>query len=150
MVKQVILLLLSIFLVSCASRKVAISKTEIKTHIDSVVTEKKDSISVKNNAIYINEQTNEIEILPIDSTRSIFIDGKEFKNAIIRYKKTNKATIDTSKLVVLQSIQKVIEVKKDISTNTFDKRVEKKANYWVYLYIMLIAGLVYLIKRYFF
>jgi hypothetical protein len=143
-------LFISIFLVSCASRKVAISKTEIKTHIDSVVTEKKDSISIKNNAIYITEQTNEIEILPIDSTKSIFIDGKEFKNAIIRFKKTNKNVIDTSKSVVLQSIQKVVQVKKDISTKTFEKQVDKKANYWVYLYIMIIAGLVYLIKKYFF
>ena len=143
-------LFISIFLVSCASRKVAITKTEIKTHIDSVVAEKKDSISIKKNAIYITEQTNEIEILPIDSTKSIFIDGKEFKNAVIRFKKTNKNVIDTSKSVVLQSIQKVVQVKKDISTKTFDKQVDKKANYWVYLYIMLIAGLVYLIKRYFF
>jgi hypothetical protein len=143
-------LFISIFLVSCASRKVAISKTEIKTHIDSVVTEKKDSISIKNNAIYITEQTNEIEILPIDSTKSIFIDGKEFKNAIIRFKKTNKNVIDTSKSVVLQSIQKVVQVKKDISTKTFEKQVDKKANYWVYFYIMIIAGLVYLIKKYFF
>jgi hypothetical protein len=143
-------LFISVFLISCASRKVDISKTEIKAHIDSVVTEKKDSISVKKNAIYTTEQTNEIEILPIDSTKSIFIDGKEFKNAIIRYKKTNKAIIDTSKTIVLKSIQKVIQVKKDISTKTFDKQVDKKANYWVYLYIMIIAGLVYLIKRYFF
>ena len=138
MAKHLILLLLSISLFSCASRKVTINKTQIETKIDSVAVEKKDSVSVKQNAISIKENIDEVEIVPIDSTQPIIIGDKKYYNAILRIKKTRRQVLDTSKVTVSQSYEKKVSVKKDLKSKVFDKKVEKKANYWVLLWLLLI------------
>ena len=138
MAKHLILLLLSVSLFSCASRKVAVNKTQIETKIDSVAVEKKDSVSVKQNAISIKENIDEVEIVPIDSTQPIIIGDKKYYNAILRIKKTRRQVLDTSKVTVSQSYEKKVSVKKDLKSKVFDKKVEKKANYWVLLWLLLI------------
>jgi len=49
---------------SCASRKVDVSKTEIKTNTDSTAITKTDSISITNNNIKYTENYSELEIKP--------------------------------------------------------------------------------------
>jgi hypothetical protein len=114
MAKHFILLLLSFSLFSCASRKVAVNKTQIEKKIDSVAVEKKDSVSVKQNAISIKENIDEVEIVPIDSTQPIIIGDKKYYNAILRIKKTRRQVLDTSKVTVSQSYEKVVSVKRNI------------------------------------
>lgn len=138
MAKHLILLLLSFSLFSCASRKVAINKTQVETHTDSTVVEKKDSVSVQQNAISIKENVDEVEIVPIDSTQPIIIGDKKYYNAILRIKKTRRHVVDTSKITVSQSYDKKVSVKKDLKSKVFDKKVDKKPNYWVLLWLLFI------------
>ena len=147
MAKHLILLLLSISLFSCASRKVTINKTQIETKIDSVAVEKKDSVSVKQNAISIKENVDEVEIVPIDSTQPIIIGDKKYYNAILRIKKTRRQVLDTSKVTVSQSYEKKVSVKKDLKSKIFDKKVEKKPNYWVLLWLLFIPITWYILRR---
>ena len=148
MAKHLILLLLSVSLFSCASRKVAVNKTQIETKIDSVAVEKKDSVSVKQNAISIKENIDEVEIVPIDSTQPIIIGDKKYYNAILRIKKTRRQVLDTSKVTVSQSYEKKVSVKKDLKSKVFDKKVEKKPNYWVLLWLLLIPITWFVLRRF--
>jgi thymidine kinase len=148
MAKHLILLLLSLSLFSCASRKVAVNKTQIETRIDSVAVEKKDSVSVKQNAISIKEDIDEVEIVPIDATQPIIIGDKKYYNAIVRLKKTRRQVVDTSKITVSQSSKKKVTVKKDLKSKVFDKKVEKKANYWVLLWLLFIPLIWFVLRRF--
>ena len=100
MARLLTLIFLSSLLFSCATRKVAITKSVVETRTDSVVVEKKDSVSVQQNAISIKESIDEFEIVPIDTAKPLVIDGKQYFNAAIRLKKTNRQVVDTTKIVV--------------------------------------------------
>jgi hypothetical protein len=147
MAKHLILLLLSFSLFSCASKKVAINKTQIETHIDSTVVEKKDSVSVQQNAISVKEDVDEVEIVPIDSTQPIIIGDKKYYNAIVRLKKTRRQVLDTSKITVSLLSENKVSVKKHLKSKVFDKKVEKKANYWVLLWLLLIPFTWFVLRR---
>ena len=148
MAKHLILILLSFLLFSCASRKVMVTKTQVETHIDSTVVEKKDSVSVQQNAISIKEDIDEIEIVPIDTAKPLIIDGKQYFNATVRLKKTRRHVVDSSKSTVSKSIENKISVKKDIKAKGFEKKVDKKANYFVYLWIILILLALWFARKY--
>ena len=148
MAKHLILILLSFLLFSCASRKVAVTKTQVETHIDSTVVEKKDSVSVQQNAISIKEDIDEIEIVPIDTAKPLIIDGKQYFNATVRLKKTRRHVVDSSKSTVSKSIENKISVKKDIKAKGFEKKVDKKANYSIFLWIILILLALWFARKY--
>ncbi len=148
MVRHLILILLSFLLFSCASRKVMVTKTEVQTYIDSTAVEKKDSVSVQQNAISIKEDIDEVEIVPIDTAKPLIIDGKQYFNATVRLKKTRRHVVDTSKVTVSKSEQKKVSVKKDIKEKIFDKKVDKKANYFVFLWLLLIPLGVWFGRKY--
>jgi hypothetical protein len=148
MAKHLTLILLSFLLFSCASRKVMVTKTQVETHIDSTVVEKKDSVSVQQNAISIKEDIDEIEIVPIDTAKPLVIDGKQYFNATVRLKKTRRHIVDSSKSTVSKSSENTISVKKDIKTKGFEKKVDKKANYFVYLWLLLIPIAIWFGRKY--
>ena len=148
MAKHFILLLLSVSLFSCASRKVAVNKTQVETKIDSTAVEKKDSVSVTQNAISIKENIDEVEIVPIDATQPMIIGDKKYYNAIVRLKKTRRQVLDTSKVTVSQSYEKKVSVKKDLKSKVFDKKVEKKPNYWVLLWLLFIPFTWFVLRRF--
>jgi hypothetical protein len=146
--KYLTLLLVSSLLFSCASRKIAVTKTQVETHIDSIAVEKKDSVSVQQNAISIKEDIDEVEIVPIDTAKPLIIDGKQYFNATVRLKKTRRHTVDSSKSTVSLSSENKISVKKDIKAKGFEKKVDKKANYFVFLWLLLIPLVAYLVRKY--
>ena len=148
MAKHLTLILLSFLLFSCASRKVMVTKTQVETHIDSTVVEKKDSVSVQQNAISVKEDIDEVEIVPIDTTKPLVIDGKQYFNATVRIKKTRRHVVDSSKVTVSQSSENTVSVKKDIKAKGFEKKVDKKANYLFYFWLLLIPICLWLIWRF--
>ena len=139
---------ISISIFSCASRKVDISKTQVETKIDSVSVKKKDSVSVQQNAISIKEDIDEIEVVPIDTTKPIIIGDKKYYNATIRIKKTKREIVDTSKTTVSKSSEDKVSVKKDIKSKTFAKKVDKKSNYFIFLWLLLIPLFAWLVKKF--
>jgi len=146
--KYLTLALVIPLLFSCAARKVAVTKTQVQTHIDSVSVERKDSVVVKQNAISIKEDIDEVQITPIDTTKPIIIGETKYFNAIVKLKKTRKSLVDTTKVVTTQSSQKQISLKKDVKQQVFEKKVDKKANYLLYLWLLLIPLVVYLVRKY--
>lgn len=146
--KYLALLLVSSLLFSCAVRKVAVTKTQVETYIDSTAVEKKDSVSVQQNAISIKEDIDEIEIVPIDTAKPLVIDGKQYFNATVKLKKTRRQIVDSSKSTISQSSENKVSVKKDIKAKGFEKKVDKKANYLFYLWLLLIPICLWLIWRF--
>ena len=148
MAKHLTLILLSSLLFSCASRKVLVNKTQVETHIDSTAVEKKDSVSVQQNAISIKENIDEVEIVPIDTAKPLIIDGKQYFNATVRLKKTRRHVVDTSKVTVSKSEEKKVSVKKEVKEKIFDKKVDKKANYIGFLWLILVVIALWFARKY--
>jgi hypothetical protein len=148
MARLLTLVFLSLTFFSCATRKVAMTKSVVETKTDSVVVEKKDSVSVQQNAISIKESIDEFEIVPIDTAKPLIIEGKKYFNAAIRLKKTNREVVDTTKIVVAKSEERTIEVKKEEEKKSVDKKVEKKSFTFIWLWILLIVAAAVAVLRY--
>lgn len=146
--KYLTLVLVIPLLFSCAARKVAVSKTQTQIHTDSVVVERKDSVSVKQNAIVITDSSDEVEVTPIDTAKPVVIGETKYYNAKIKIRKNKIKLVDTSKIVVTQSAQKQTSVVKDVKEKTFDKKVDKKTNYVALLLLILVLVVLWLARKY--
>lgn len=146
--KYLILVLAIPLLFSCAARKVAVSKTQTQTYTDSVAVEKKDSVSVQQNAIVVVDSTEEIEVTPINTAKPIIIGDTKYYNAKVKVRKIRKRTTDSSTIVVVKSSEQQVSVKKEVKEKTFEKKVDKKANYLFYLWLLLILLGLWLIWRF--
>ena len=152
--KKLILLLL-VVLTSCASRKVDVSKTEIKK--DSIVETKVEvkTLEVKNTTdstnIVTEINTDEVCIEPLDSTKEMVVDGKIYKNVVLKIKKNKVNTSYTnnkreSNIKHMDSISaSKTSVKENIVAKT--KNIDKKANYWSLLWLLLLLLIMYLLWR---
>lgn len=149
MVKHTILILASWFLISCAARKVDVSKSNIVNKIDSISVIKEETTINKSNYVNITTDTDELEIVPIDSTKPIIINDKAYFNAVLRYKKTKVVLVDTSKTKVSKNALKSVTVKKTEKAKTFIKKIDKKSNYFWWIIIIIATALgIYTYKKY--
>lgn len=146
--KYLALVLAIPLLFSCAARKVVVTKTQTQTYTDSVAVEKKDSVSVKQNAIVITDSSEEIEVTPIDTAKPIIIGETKYYNAKVKVKKVRTRLVDSSTIVVSKSTENQVAVKKEVKAKTFEKKVDKKANYLFYLWLLLIPICLWLIWRF--
>ena len=139
-----IFILVSLVLFSCGSRKVTIQETKkdsLKQIDTKIVTKEETNIAIKND-IY----TNEFIITPLDTLKDIVVNGITYKNVVLRYKKVKDNSLHIEKKTMLKN-----EVKKEIvktSVKSFKKDIDKKANYWNYLWLLLIPVVYYLYKRF--
>ena len=133
---------------SCASRKVAVVNTEVKTYTDSVVVEKKDSVVVQQNAIIIVDSSEELEITPIDTAKPLIINEVKYFNAKVKVKKVRTRLVDSSKITTVKLTESKVVLKKEVKQKAFEKKIDKKANYFVYLWLLLIPIGIWLINRF--
>jgi hypothetical protein len=148
MAKHLTLIFLSIFLFSCVTRKAAVSKSYVESRIDSVVSERKDSVSVEKKGITIDETVDEIEIVPIDTSKPIIIEGKQYSNVSVKIKKKQKRVVDTTKTIVSKSSDSDIKLSKSENKESFVKTVDKKPSYFNLLWLLAIPVAVLSVKRF--
>lgn len=146
--KYLTLALVIPLLFSCAARKVAVTKTQTQTYVDSISTKKQDSVSVQQNAIVITDSSEEIEIIPIDTAKPVIIGQTKYYNAKLKVKKVRKRLVDSTTVVVSKSSEQQVAIKKEVNEQTFEKKVDKKANYLFYLWLLLIPLGLWLIWRF--
>lgn len=146
MVKQAILIF-SILFVSCASRKVDVNKELTKINTDSTSVVRIDSTSKINKNVYITENTSELEIKPLNDSLPIVIDGTSYFNAVLKYKKANKVLLDTSTEKVSKNVLKQVSKTKQETKDIKQKKVDKKANYFVYLWLLIIPVGMYIYRE---
>lgn len=149
------LVIMLCFCSSCGSRKVEKSKTETK-ETEIVQTSKVDSsktvtLTDSNTKVVDSSSSDEIEILPIDSTKEIVVAGKTYKNVIIRHKKHKAAKVlDESKNVSETKQNSVIESGKTQKTKTVSaevKNIERKGFNFLNLLWLLLLIPIYLLWR---
>ena len=148
--KKVIILslMLSIFATSCGAKKVNVDKVDVKVKVDSTSVTKQETISTQDNHISITENKDELEICPVSDTIPMVVNGITYKNAKLRYKKTKKVLVDTSKIKVSEKASIKVNVKKTSSAKSFKKEVDRKVfNWWWILIILLVVLGFYTYKR---
>lgn len=145
--RVIVYIICGVLLFSCASRKVAIVKEETKTKIDSTSVVRIDSTSNVNNNIKIVETSEEFEIKPLDTTKAFIYNGKSYFNAVLKYKKQNKVLVDTSKIIVSKNVLKQVSKSKAETKSIKNKTIDKKANYFVYLWLLLIPIGMYIYRQ---
>ena len=129
-----IFILVSLVLFSCASRKVnkeVTQKDSLKQIETKIVTKEETNIAIKND-ISIDEFT----ITPLDTLKDIVINGISYKNVVLRYKKVKDNSLHIENKIVSKDELKKETIK--TSVKSFKKDIDKKANYWSYLWLLLI------------
>ena len=152
--KKIILLFL-IILTSCASRQVQVDKLDVKK--DSVaetkvtVTTIENKIKTDSTNIVTTIDNSEITITPIDTCKEIIVEGKVYKNVVLKIKKnkantlyTNNKTESNNKRV--DSVANV-KVNKTETVSGKNKTIDRKANYWWILWLLLLILTVYQLWR---
>ena len=143
-----IFIILVLLITSCASRKVDVSKLTIETKVDSSVVIKVDGTYVKENNVFTEDSEEEIEYKPLDTLKPMVIDGKQYLNTIIKLKKKKGIKIDKTKVISKVSSIKKLNVKKEDSKKSINKKIDKKANYWMYLWFLIPIVIIVILERY--
>ena len=141
--KKLILLFL-IILTSCAGRHVQVDKIDIKkdsvaeTKVIVTTIEAKEKTDSTN--IVTTIDNNEITITPIDTCKEIIVEGKVYKNVILKIKKNkvntlyiNKKKESNNKHTDSIATIKVNKTEKIVGKN---KTIEKKTNYWWIIFLI--------------
>jgi hypothetical protein len=147
MAKLCIALISALILGACGSRKVESSKVAIDTKTDSIVTTQVDGTYVKNNNVVVSENYEELEYKPLDSTKAMVIDGRSFINTIIKKKKQNNTKVDTTKEQSKVSVKREDRVIKTDKTKSKNLKKERKANYYNYLWLLILPVIYFLYKQ---
>lgn len=148
--KNLILILAATLLIGCGSRKAAVVKTDLVVTIDSTSTIKKEEVVVTQNNVFVNTDTDEMEITPIDSTKPFIVGEKKYYNAKIRYKKTKVVLVDTTKILESKKESQEVKLIKDKKEKIFKKDVDKKESrtiYWWLLLVIILAILFFYAKN---
>lgn len=140
--------LIALLLSSCGTRKAQKSSTKEETKTEQATTEKKDIIIDNQTKTVINEDTDEIEVKPIDTSKTITINGKKYKNAIITLRKKKVNTVIQNKEIVKDNSVKQTRAKVTVKKETRAKDIERKSNPFLPLLWLLIPAGVYLIWKY--
>lgn len=132
------------FATSCASRKVSKSETEIKTETESKETTETKT-DVNTNVVTVDTSTtNEIEFIPVDSTKPIIVDGKKYENVIVRRvnKKNNIVVVENEK--VSQIEQKAVKTKGKQVIEVKQKETARKSFFsWWWLLLLIPIYFIY-------
>jgi hypothetical protein len=154
--KYTTIIFCALLFISCASRKVDLNIIETKK--DSLVEKTvviKDSISEKKETkinYKIFTDINEINIKPIDTSKAIEINGIKYKNAILSLKNTKVNTLYSKDKIESKNESKLTTKKDKIHLITKEnikvKKVYKKFNYFVFLWLFLIPVFYFIYKRF--
>ena len=155
-----LLLFTCLILISCGSRKVNIEKLTVKKDSTATVeikaiTEIKrdivDSTNIKTDIIH-----DEVTMQPIDTCKEMIIEGKHYKNVILKIKKIKTNSLYTNKKKEsetkrIDSTAKSIVIKKegiDGKSKVIDKKESITGNIVVYsLLLLLIIAIVIFVRK---
>jgi hypothetical protein len=147
--KKLILLLLVLILTSCGARKVDVSKIEIKKDsiVDTkvIVTTTENKIKTDSTNVITKADIDEITFTPVDSSKEIVIEGKRYKNVVLKVKKSKTNSLYTNKKKQsdnkhTDSIASIKAVKKEVidgKTKDTDKKESIVGNIVVYSLLLL-------------
>lgn len=139
---------LIVLLCSCGTRKVQKSSIKEEAKTEQSTTEKKDIEIKTDTQTVINDESQEMEITPIDTAKVLIINGKIFKNAKVKFVSKKINTTIAKKEIVKDKSKNTNFVKTDIVKTNNVKNVERKSNPFLPLFWLLIPVIGYLIWKY--
>lgn len=133
---------------SCGTRKVQKSGIKEETKTEQSTTEKKDIVIDNQTKTVINEDADEIEVKPIDTSKAIVVNGKTYKNATVTLRKKKVNTViekqESVKDLSVKQTKAIITAKKQ----EVKRNVERKSNPFLPLLWLLIPAAIYLVWKY--
>ena len=144
----VIGLISAIVLTSCGSRKVQKSETKETEKTEIKTEEKTETKLTDNTKIVDTSTTDEIEIIPVDNTLPITVNGKKYTNSRIKWKKVKNNISLVKDVKVQHNAQKegIVTVKRDLIIER--KLIDRKESYWWLLWFLLLIPAYYLWRKY--
>ena len=151
-IRKLLITLLALSLIallsSCGSRKVQKSNVKEEVKTEQAVIEKKDIETKTETKTVVNEDTDEIEVKPIDTSKTITVNGKTYKNAIVTLRKKKVNTTIAEKATVKDNSVINTRVKNSSKNATKVKNTERKSNPFTSLLWILIPALIYAAWKY--
>lgn len=149
------LILLVVLLTSCGARKVnkdntTITKDSLVETITKVITEEKKETKDSTNTKIVVE-IDEVIISPIDTTKEMVVNGKVFKNAVLKAKKNKTSSLytnnkTTSETKLKDSIE-VFKASKKEEIIIDKKDIDKGQDYSAILILILLILIIYIAWR---
>ena len=142
-----ITILLASTIWSCSTRKVNKSEVKETTEVKEIDTTKTVTNTQKFERSVDTSTVSELEIVPIDITKPMVVNGKSYTNAILKRKvtKVNKVVELTEKVAQIESKGVSNEVKRVIETEV--KQTERKSflNWW---WLLLLIPIYFIYRKY--
>ena len=153
--KKLLFILVSIVFISCSSRKVLVDKTDIKkdsiVETKVVVTKIDTTNKTDSTKVVIDTGSSEIVITPIDSSKTIIVDGKSYKNVVLKIKKNKSNTLytNTKKESNIKRIDSIATSKAETKEHQVGKTkiIDKEQSYWSFFWWILLILIIYLLWR---
>jgi hypothetical protein len=142
--KKISLIALSFLVMSCATRKTDRKEEKQKIDFTENVTEETKTDSQTTTKVIDTSTIDEIEIIPIDSTKPVVINGKTYLNAKIKHvkRKNNITTDKVEKVAENQRKQAKRELKIDNSNK--EKQTERESGFsWWWLLLLIPIYVIY-------
>ncbi len=145
--KTKLILLSTILLISCGTRKSTSQTDKVDLKTDTEIQTKEFDNTKTTTDVVINKETNEVTeietIEPIDNTKPSFYNGKEFKNSKITKRKTNVLSKEKNKVnQVVENDKKAVKkerVKAKANVKTKTKEVvSDKGNFWNWIILIIL------------
>ena len=140
--------IVAMLLTGCGTRKVETNKIEEKKEVKTAVAQEIKT-DINTNLVVKNDiYTDIFDIVPIDVTKEIEVDGKKYKNVRFRHKniKDNSNTIKAEKIAKTQKNTIKTDYKDNIVINK--KETERKQSLLSYLWLLLIPIIWYIWEKY--
>jgi uncharacterized protein YcfL len=147
--KLILLFLITFLIVGCGSRKVNKSVTKEETQIEILDTSKTETKTDTNTKVITCFESDEITIVPIDSTKEIFVNGKTYRNVVLKHKKVkaNKVVEQSKKEVKIE--QKAVKTNIKKQTQIEVKQIDKEPfNFLVWFWLLLLIPIYLLYRKY--
>lgn len=150
--KNYVLILASMFLISCGARKVnKEEKVEDKTTIETVKQVDSTKEETKTEVKY-DVETCEVEVVPIDSTKEFVVDGKKYFNARIKIKKKKDNTLYLKENKVSKTSQKqankIIKETKKEKVKAVDKKSVISWQFYLIFWILILLLIIRLYQKF--
>jgi len=120
------------------------TKSETVTFDSSKTVVKTDS----NIKIIDSSSTDEFVIIPIDRSQDMLVNGKKYRNAVLKHKKTKSNTVAEIKETIETATQKAVKTNEkkqsEKQTNIKTKDSVRKSGFpWWILILIAVAGIFY-------
>lgn len=135
-------------LVSCGARKTSKLETTEKVKTETTDNSKTETITDTNTKVIDCTDTDEITIVPVDNTKEIIVNGKTYKNVVLKHRKVKNNIVVDKVEKQAKTEQKAIKTITKAKKSVEVKQTERKANNfwnWFILIVCLIAFILFVI-----